>query len=112
MDREIETIVFDLGNYASNEKPQRNEHNTIIPFSLHYTDANLLFSYICELEEENKALNKRTKNQRGLLEEQAKTMNEAVAYIKEHSVFYEDSSWFEKAVPTELLEILDQGSEE
>ena len=56
MDNEIETIIFDLGNYASNENPRRDEHNTIIPFSLHYTDANLLFSYICELEEENKKL--------------------------------------------------------
>ena len=62
MNSEIETIINDLGNYASNEKPQRNEHNVIIPYSLHYTDANLLFSYICELEEENKKL-KEEKNE-------------------------------------------------
>ncbi len=61
MKQEIEAIILDLGNYASNEKPQRNEHNVIIPFSLHYTDANLLFSYICELEEENKKLKEELK---------------------------------------------------
>ncbi len=56
MNSEIKAIILDLGNYASNEKPQMDEHNAIIPYSLHYTDANLLFSYICELEEENKKL--------------------------------------------------------
>lgn len=62
MNSEIETIIFDLGNYASNDKPQRDEHNVIIPFSLHYIDANLLFDYICELEEENKKLKQELDN--------------------------------------------------
>ncbi len=56
MNSEIKAIINDLGNYVSNDKPQIDEHNIIIPYSLHYTDANLLFSYICELEEENKKL--------------------------------------------------------
>ena len=65
MKQEIEAIILDLGNYASNDKPQINEHNVIIPFSLHYTDANLLFGYICELEEENKKLKEELKALKG-----------------------------------------------
>jgi len=58
MKQKIKAIINDLGNYASNEKPQRNEHNVIIPFSLHYTDANLLFGYICELEDYKQRIDK------------------------------------------------------
>ena len=56
MKQEIDAIILDMGNYASNDKPRLDENGIIVPFFLHYTDANLLMGYISELEEENKKL--------------------------------------------------------
>jgi ribosomal protein S8 len=93
MDSEIKAIINYLGNYASNDKPQRNEHNVIIPFSLHYTDANLLFSYICELEEENekskndiKLLLKENGNKEKVIKKQEEILNKAIEYIESYNL--------------------------
>lgn len=44
------------------------------------------------------------------LQQKENTIKEAIKYIKMYSVFYEDedTSYFEKAVPSELLNILDK----
>jgi hypothetical protein len=100
MNSEIKAIILDLGNYASNEKPQRNEHNVIIPFSLHYTDANLLFDYICELEEENEKLRKLCDSRYKYGSDMegkyvvAQTKLDTVArYLLDHSLEFPEGQW-------------------
>ena len=49
-------ITNSIGDYASIQHLPKDEEGVIIPYQLGNTDANLLYAYICQLEEENECL--------------------------------------------------------
>ena len=56
--------------------------------------------------QEIERLRKESKKLKEELQRKDNIIDEAIEYIENHSIFEKDYSYFEKAIPTELIDIL------